>query len=146
MKERDKQPDIKVARKLSYDPRKTAEALENLVPLVYETLGEDRGGVDTQGYHTELEERITQRDPGEDREITYKNACNTLRNQGLSMRGVGNALLKDPRIITALNLGEMTNERYQKMLGHFIDSLAKYFPSAKLQKDKKRKHASLLSW
>lgn len=145
MKERDN-PDIKVARKPSYDPRKTAEALENLAPLVFETLGENKGGVGTQGYHTELEERIIQRDPGEDREITYGNACRTLRSQGISMRGIGNALLKDPRVITALNMGDMTNEQYQMKLGILINSLADYYPGAKRQENKKRKHASVLDW
>jgi hypothetical protein len=146
MKERDKKPDIKVARKLNYDPRKTSEALTNLTPLVFETLGENRDGESMQGYHTELEDKIVQRDPGEDREVTYGNACKTLRSQGISMQGVGNALLRDPRVTTALNLGNMTNEQYQMKLGILINSLADYYPGAKRQENKKRKHTSMLDW
>ncbi|KKQ48913.1 MAG: hypothetical protein US75_C0003G0011 [Candidatus Woesebacteria bacterium GW2011_GWC1_38_13] len=123
----------------SIDSRKTASALRNLTPLVYEVLAENLGGVDTQGYQVEIEEGLTQQRPGEDREETYRDACSTLRSQGKSMQDIANALLRDPEVLTALSLGEMTRTQYEGVRGIFIDSLSEYYPGAKKLKDKTKK-------
>ncbi len=134
----------KIEKKRKPNDRKTAEALKNLKPLLFEILAEDKGSVGSQGYHVELEDDISQKDPKEDRETTYRNACNTLRSQGYSMEDVVDALVNDPRLITALRLGQITNPAYQMIRGELNNALADYFPGAKRQENKSERKSPKL--
>ena len=123
----------------TYDDRKTSEALGTLRPLVFETLGEDRGGVGTQGYQVLLEEKVNQKIPGESRDRSYYSACCTLRSQGKSLKDIALALLSDPRVVTGLNLGNKTETALKADKGTLMDALSEVYPGAKPQRLKKKK-------